>query len=80
MVPPLQGGIQSNREEPTIWVMISVILLTNIRDDGCGLDMISFLSQLAFVILGFTFVDDTDIINTERLVITTGEELLKKTH
>ena len=80
MVPPIPGGIQRNREEPTIWVMISVILLTNIRDDGCGLDVISFLSQLALVIAGFTFVDDTDIINTERLVNTTGEELLKKPH
>ena len=39
---------------------------------------LSCLSQLALVIPGFVFVDDTDIINVAPSVNTTGEYLLKQ--
>ena len=57
-----------NEAEPTIWVMISAILLTIMRDNGYGLDIISCLTQLSLLIAGFSFIDDTDIINAAKSV------------
>ena len=74
--PPNQGSGQGNGAGPTIWVMISAILLTIMRDNGYGLDALSCLTQLSLVIAGFAFVDDTDIINAAKSVDTTGEDLL----
>ena len=54
------------------------MLLTIMRDEGFDLNKFSYLSQLALVIVAFTFVDDTDIINAAPLVKTTGEELLQQ--
>ena len=65
-------------EQNFIWVMISAILLTIMRDESFGLDALSCLSRLALVITGFVLVDDTDIINATKSVNTTGEWLLKK--
>ena len=76
--PPLQGSGQGNGAGPTIWVMISAILLTIMKEEGFGLNVISCLSHLSIAIAGFAFVDDTDIINAANTVETTGEELLDK--
>ena len=76
--PPHQGSRQGNGAGSTIWVVISAILLTIMRDEGFGSNALSCLSQLALVITGFVFVDDTDIINAAPSVKTTGEDLLKK--
>ena len=48
------------------------------RDEGFGLNDLSFLSQLALVITGFAFLDDTGIINAAPSVNMTGEFLFKK--
>ena len=75
---PHQGSGQGNGAGPTIWVMISAILLTIMRDEGFGLNDLSFLSQFSLVIAGIVFLDDADIINAAPSVKTTGEDLLKK--
>ena len=46
------------------------------RYEGFGLNALSCLSQLALVIAGFAFVDDTDIINAAPSVNMIGEDLL----
>ena len=56
--------------------MTSAILLKIMRDNGYGLDELSCFTQLSLVIVGFAFVDDTDIINATKSVDTTGEDLL----
>ena len=73
--PPHQGSGYGYGVEHTIWVMITAILLTIMRDEGFGLNALYCLSQLALVITGFAFVDNTDIINTTTSVNTTGEDL-----
>lgn len=72
--PPHQGSGQGNGSGPTIWVMISTILLTIMIDEGFSLDALS--SKLALVIARFVFVDDMDIINAAKSANTTGEDLL----
>ena len=59
--------------------MISVILLTIMRDEGFGLDALSILFQLSLVIVGLDFVDDTDIIDAAKSVNTKGGRLVKTT-
>ena len=54
--------------------MISVILLTIMRNEGFGLDVLSILFQLSLVIVGLDFVDDTDIIDAAKSVNTGGGE------
>ena len=76
--PPHHGSGQGNGSGPTIWVMISAILLTIMRDEGFSLNALSYLSQLALVISRFTFVDDTNIINADPSVNTTCEKLLQQ--
>ena len=73
---PLQGSGQCNGAGPTIWVMVSEILLTVMCDQGFGLDAVFCLSQLVLVIAGFAFVDDTDIINAASSVNTRVEDSL----
>ena len=58
--------------------MIRAILLTIMRDENVGLNALSYLSQLALVIAGFVFVDDTVIINAAPSVNTTCEKLLQQ--
>ena len=41
--PPHQRSRHGNREGPTIWVMISAILLAIMRDEGFGLNVLSCL-------------------------------------
>ena len=74
--PLLQGSGQGNDTGPTIWVMISDILLTNMHDQGFELETVSCLSQLVLVIAGFALFDNNDIINVESSVNIRGEDLL----
>ena len=57
--------------------MISATLLIIMRDEDFDLNTLSYSFQLALVIVGFAFVDDTDIINAVSSVNTTGDDLLK---
>ena len=43
------------------------------RDEGCDLDVLFYLSQLDLIIAGFEFVNDTYIINVVKSVNTKGE-------
>ena len=72
---PHQGSGQGNGAGLIIWIIISALLLAIMRYEGFSLDDLSCLSQLVLVIVGFAFVDDTDIINAAKSVNTTGEDL-----
>ena len=60
---PLQGVGQGNGAGPAIWVAISSVLLTIMRNKGFGFSILSALSWQALIISAFAFVDDTDIIH-----------------
>ena len=47
---------------PTIWAVISTIFFDLLRDKGHGFKMETPLSKLALHMMGFGFVDDTDIM------------------
>ena len=74
---PLQGVGQGNGAGPAIWVAISTVLLTIMRQRGYGLSILSTLSFSALVMEGFAFVDDTDIIHSANDPHTCPFEVLK---
>ena len=59
---PLQGILQGNGAAPTTWVLISVPLLNMLRKKGHGAKFLSPLSKHLTHIVGFAFVDDTDLL------------------
>jgi hypothetical protein len=75
-LPPHQGAGQGNGAGPTIWAVISAILLTIMRNLGFGLNAVSSLSAVALSLVGFAFVDDTDLVNVAPSVFTKGEDHL----
>jgi hypothetical protein len=56
---PFQGVRQGNGAAPAIWVVISVVLLSIMSLARFGLNLVT----TAIVLVGFAFVDDTDLIH-----------------
>ena len=59
---PYQGILQGNGAAPTTWVIISTPLLNMLRAAGNGAKFESPLSHEQSHIVGFAFVDDTDLV------------------
>ena len=59
---PFQGILQGNGASPTTWVLISVPLLNMLRSQGHGAKFLSPMSKELTHIVGFAFVDDTNLI------------------
>ena len=59
---PFQGICQGNGAGPTIWVVVSTPLIEMMRKAGHGYHFTTPLSQSTDNIVGFAFVDDTDIV------------------
>jgi hypothetical protein len=74
--PPLQGVGQGNGAGPAIWALISAVLLTIMRAQGFGLNIVTVFSTLSVVLAGYAFVDDTDILHAAAGVNVKGEDLV----
>jgi len=74
--PPLQGISQGNGSGPAIWAVISALLITLMRTKNYGISFLSCLSMTALVLIGFAFVDDTDLFHVAKDPYTLAEELL----
>jgi hypothetical protein len=73
---PLQGVGQDNGAAPEIWAVISAVLLTIMRDEGFGLNLLSALFLTSIFIAGFAFVDDTDLLHAATHPNTPGSLLI----
>jgi hypothetical protein len=73
---PLQGAGQGNGGGPTIWAVISAVLIAVMRRYGHGISIISPLTFVALYVVCFAFVDDTDVVHGARDVATPGEDVL----
>ena len=61
---PFQGIGQGNGAGPATWALISALLLAIMSSQGFGLNFTSILSFTAIAMVGFAFVDDTDLIHS----------------
>ena len=72
---PIMGIGQGNGLGPTLWCLISTILLRMMQQAGHGVSMISALSLYLLQLVGFAFVDDTDLFCAGKTATTSGEAL-----
>ena len=59
---PFQGTCQGNGASPAIWLLISVYLVLLMKEEGHVSNIRSPMSGIVLTIVGFLFVDDTDLI------------------
>ena len=72
---PIMGIGQGNGLGPTLWCLISTILFRMMQKAGHGVSMISALSLSLIQLVGFAFVDDTDLFCAGKISTTSGEAL-----
>jgi hypothetical protein len=61
---PLQGVGQGNGAGPQIWALVSTPVLNMLRSNGLGATFVSALSRISTTLVGFAFVDDTDLVTS----------------
>jgi hypothetical protein len=64
-VKPMHGIGQGNGGGPPIWAVISSNLLDTLRSKGFGLQLMSPITQSPLSFVGYSFVDDTDIVQSD---------------
>ncbi len=65
MLTPFQGVLQGNGASPASWVVISTPLLNMLRTADNGGHFISPISGQYSHLVGFAYVDDTDLIQID---------------
>ena len=73
---PFQGILQGNGAAPTIWVLISTPLLNMLRSANNGAHLQSSISKEPNHVVGFAFVDDTDLVCFRQEEINLTEEIM----
>jgi hypothetical protein len=61
--PPPQGILQGSGSGPAGWASIAAVVIKAMRDEGFGYEVWTLIRQRAIAIVGFAFVDDTDLIH-----------------
>jgi hypothetical protein len=61
---PLQGVGQGNGAGPQIWALVSTPVLNMLRAYNLGATFQAAMSQISTTLVGFAFVDDTDLITS----------------
>ena len=64
---PVQGSGQGNGASPTIWALISTPLLNMMRTLGHGVSLETPIKKDQIQLVGCSFVDDTDLLQTPTL-------------
>ena len=59
---PFQGFCQGNGASPAIWLVISMYLVLLLKQAGHSSTCTTAYSGVTFTLIGFLFVDDTDLI------------------
>ena len=73
---PFQGGCQGNGGAPALWIAISVILIRVLKKHGHVVEWKSAISGVVVMLIGFLFVDDTDLIVMAQNTETNPEEVM----
>jgi hypothetical protein len=61
---PIQGVGQGNGAGPQIWALVSTPVLNMLRAEGKGATFVSAITRLPTTLVGFAFVDDTDLVTS----------------
>jgi hypothetical protein len=63
---PMQGIFQGNGAGPMLWAIVSTPVLKVMRSEGFGTFFRACISGEDIQFIGYSFVDDTDLIQTAR--------------
>ena len=63
-VVPIQGICQGHGAGPAIWALVSTPILKIMKKQGCGTFFKASISGHEIRLVGYAFVDDTDLIQT----------------
>jgi hypothetical protein len=61
---PIVGVGQGNGAGPQIWALVSTPVLNMLRAEGLGATFLAAMTQLTTSLVGFAFVDDTDLVTS----------------
>ena len=73
---PLQGIGQGNGAGPSIWAAVNSPIIQMVKSAGGGAIFRTAITLSCLQFVGFSFVDDADILHTDIHVDTPGELLL----
>ena len=59
---PFQGSCQGNGASPAMWLIISLYLVLLMKEQGHVSHVVSPVTGIPLTLVGFLFVDDTDLI------------------
>ena len=59
---PFQGTCQGNGASPAIWLLISIYLILIMKEERHVSNIRSPMSGVVLTLVGFLFVDDTDLV------------------
>jgi hypothetical protein len=74
----MHGIGQGNGGGPPIWAVISSTLLNILHSKGYGLTMITPIMRQLLSFVGYSFVDDTDIVQSDGSLTTTTVRKLQE--
>jgi hypothetical protein len=59
-----KGVLQGNTSGPTIWSVLSSVIFEILHDKRFGVEFCSTISKQLFLLVGFSYVDDCDLIQS----------------
>ena len=74
----MQGVYQGNGAGPVIWAVVSSPLLKIMREQGYGTFFKTAISGLEIRLVGYAFVDDTDLIQSAKNSSESIESVIKE--
>jgi len=73
---PISGIGQGNGAGPQIWAVVSTPILDMLREVGFGAGFKLAISGTRVSFVGYSFVDNTNLVQTGPAIISTGQEVL----
>jgi len=73
---PVAGIGQGNGAGPQIWAVVSTPILNLLRQEGYGAAFKAAISSNQIQFVGYSFIDDTDLIQTSLTIHTSSAETL----
>jgi hypothetical protein len=75
---PMQGIFQGNGVGPMLWVVVSTPVLKVMQNEGFGTFFCTCITGNTIRFVGYSFVNDTDLIQTARTPTETEIEVISE--
>jgi len=69
-------GQEGNGAGPQIWAVVNTPILNMLREAGFGAGFKLAISGMRVSFVGYSFINDTDLVQTGPTITSTGQEVL----